>query len=109
MKKNITVGIIILAIVVIAICIRIGSTNKKSNYQNKTNNTAEIVMQINGGIPYDWEYAIEDTSIVKFKETKETANNNDSDEMLIGGENDQIYIFEGIKEGKVYFIIKVVY
>ena len=95
MKKGIFFGISILAIIIIVICIGIKSTNKSTNNSNKT---AEVVVEAQGSIPYDWEYTIADTSIIKFKETKEVTNDN-SDEVMLGGGTEQHYIFEGLKKG----------
>ena len=72
MKKGIISGIIILAIVIIGICIGTKSPDKSnSNQTNISDRTAEVVVESQGSIPYDWEYTIADTSIIKFKEKKE--------------------------------------
>ena len=99
MKKGIISGIIILAIVIIGICIGVKSPDKSnSNQTNISDRTAEVVVESQGSIPYDWEYTISDTSIIKFKETKEVTND-DSEEVMLGGGKEQRYIFEGLKEG----------
>lgn len=99
MKKGIISGIIILAIIIIGICIGNKSPNKQnSNQTNISDRTAEVVVEAQGSIPYDWEYAITDTSIIRFKETKEETSD-DSEEVMIGGGEKQHYIFEGLKEG----------
>jgi len=99
MKKGIISGIIILAIVIIGICIGTKSPDKSnSNQTNISDRTAEVVVESQGSIPYDWEYTIADTSIIKFKETKEVTND-DSEEVMLGGGKEQRYIFEGLKEG----------
>lgn len=99
MKKGIISGIIILAIVIIGICIGVKSPDKSnSNQTNISDRTAEVVVESQGSIPYDWEYTIADTSIIKFKETKEVTND-DSEEVMLGGGKEQHYIFEGLKEG----------
>ena len=99
MKKGIISGIIILAIVIIGICIGVKSPDKSnSNQTNISDRTAEVFVESQGSIPYDWEYTIADTSIIKFKETKEVTND-DSEEVMLGGGKEQRYIFEGLKEG----------
>ncbi len=99
MKKGIISGIIILAIVIIGICIGTKSPDKSnSNQTNISDRTAEVVVEAQGSIPYDWEYTIADTSIIKFKETKEVTND-DSEEVMLGGGTEIHYIFEGLKEG----------
>lgn len=99
MKKGIISGIIILAIIIIGICIGTKSPDKSnSNQTNIPSKTAEVVVEAQGSIPYDWEYTIADTSIIKFKETKEVTNDN-SEEIMLGGGTEIHYIFEGLKEG----------
>lgn len=99
MKKGIISGIIILAIVIIGICIGTKSPDKSnSNPTNISDRTAEVVVEAQGSIPYDWEYTIADTSIIKFKETKEVTND-DSEEVMLGGGTEIHYIFEGLNEG----------
>ena len=60
---------------------------------NDTSKTAEVIVEISGGVPYDWVYTISDNSIVKYKNMEE--KNSD----VIGGSNEQHYIFEGLKQG----------
>lgn len=97
MKKEIIIGglIVVLAIIVIVIGAK---TANKPNSNQAVGKTAEVVVEAQGSIPYDWSYTIGDESIVKFKELKEDENDN-SEEMMIGVAKQQHYIFEGLKEG----------
>lgn len=97
MKKEIIIGglIVVLAIIVIVIGAK---TANKPNSNQAVGKTAEVVVEAQGSIPYDWDYTIEDESVVKFKELKEDENGN-SEEMMIGAAKQQHYIFEGLKEG----------
>ncbi len=98
-KKGIIYGILILAIVIIGIFIGIKNTGKSNSDQtSNVDKTAEVVVEAQGSIPYDWEYTIADTSIIKFKEIKEDTNE-DSEDIMLGGGKEQHYIFEGLKEG----------
>lgn len=86
---------------IIKIGIGIGTKSPDKSNSNQTNisdKTAEVVVEAQGSIPYDWEYTIADTSIIKFKETKEVTNDN-SEEVMLGGGTEIHYIFEGLKEG----------
>lgn len=86
---------------IIKIGIGIGTKSPDKSNSNQTNisdKTAEVVVEAQGSIPYEWEYTIADTSIIKFKETKEVTND-DSEEIMLGGGTEQHYIFEGLKEG----------
>lgn len=65
-----------------------GSTTKPNN------KTAEVVVDIAGGIPYEWVYSIEDAKVVKYKDMTEKSGE------TMGSNTEQHYIFEGLKEGK---------
>ncbi len=86
MKKTI---IAILLVFVAAITLTgCGSTIKPNN------KTAEVVVDIAGGIPYEWVYSIEDAKVVKYKDMTEKSGE------TMGSNTEQHYIFEGLKEGK---------
>lgn len=85
MKKTI---IAILLVFVAAISLTgCGSTTKPNN------KTAEVVVDIAGGIPYEWVYSIEDAKVVKYKDMTEKSGE------TMGSNTEQHYIFEGLKEG----------
>ncbi len=86
MKKTI---IAILLVFVAAITLTgCGSTIKPNN------KTTEVVVDIAGGIPYEWVYSIEDAKVVKYKDMTEKSGE------TMGSNTEQHYIFEGLKEGK---------
>lgn len=88
-KKYIICSIIAFLILFIGI-LAVACTRKKEFYDN-----ALIELSTNGGVPYSWEYTIEDESIVKLenKESKE------KDKNLAGGRVSLKYYFKGVKEG----------
>lgn len=99
MKRILVVGALLLtAVFMVTGCNSENKTNNdpKPNNQVKGNKTAEVVQSITGGIPYNWEYKIADTSIVKFKEEKEQSSEND----MTGGSEKISYTFESLKEGQ---------
>lgn len=88
MKRVVSIGImLILSTLFITGC------NNKQN----VGNTAEIVVEESGSIPYSWEYSIADKEIVEYSTTKEDANN---DSEMIGNATKVHYIFKGLKEGR---------
>ena len=95
MKKTI---IAILLVFVAVITLTGCNSNKKTEPNNNSNNsktqTAEVVVDITGGIHYEWVYSIGDTKIVKYKDMTEESSG------AIGGSTQQHYVFEGLKEGK---------
>lgn len=91
MKKSI---IAILLVFAVAITLTGCNSNKNTNIKNNKVKTAEIVVEISGGIPYDWTYTISDNSIVKYKNVEEKTPD------TMGGSIEQHYVFEGLKEGK---------
>lgn len=66
--------------------------------------TLEITVTTNGGVPYSWQYEIEDEEIVKFVK-KYTI---EGDASLDGGPVSINFVFEGLKEGKTIVKLKYV-
>ena len=77
-----------LLVFVVAITLTGCGANTKSNSK-----TAEVVVDIAGGIPYEWVYSIEDAKVVKYKDMTEKSGE------TMGSSTEQHYIFEGLKEG----------
>lgn len=77
-------------VIFVAAIILTGCNISKNNNKSKT---AEIVVEINGGIPYDWVYTISNDSIVKYKNMEEKTSD------TLGGSYEQHYFFECLKEG----------
>lgn len=77
-----------LLVFVVTITLTGCGANTKSNSK-----TAEVVVNIAGGIPYEWVYSIEDAKVVKYKDMTEKSGE------TMGSSTEQRYIFEGLKEG----------
>lgn len=75
-------------------------------FHNTINKNLEIVVKTNGGVPFKWEYEIEDTSIVKFVEMKEVENKNTNG--MVGAEIQYKYVFKGLKEGTTNIVFRYV-
>ncbi len=71
---------------------------------DENSKTLEITVDTNGGVPYIWEYEIEDEQVVKYikKYTVE------EDKSLDGGPVSINFVFEGLKEGKTNIKLKYV-
>lgn len=80
--------------IALALIIALTLTGCNSKNESANSKTGEIVLEISGGIPYEWAYTIADSSIVKFKDLKEEASD------AIGGNNKEHYTFVGVNEGK---------
>lgn len=65
----------------------------------------EFTVDTNGGVPYKWEYEIEDETVVKYVKKYEI---NKEKEPVEGGHIQINYVFEGLKEGKTKVILKYV-
>ena len=79
MKKEIIIGGLIVVLAIIVMIIGIKNANRPNlNQAEATSKTAEVVAEAKGSIPYDWDYTIEDESIIKFKELKEICEGNPS-------------------------------
>ena len=97
-KVMIGIGIIFLSVVFVILKIVIPSTTGSK--------VLELTYKTNGGMPYKWEYKIEDESIVEFVETKDVTS--EEDKKLDGGPVYINYIFKGLKEGKTVITFKYV-
>lgn len=97
-KVMIGIGIIFLSVVFVILKIVIPSTTGSK--------VLELTYKTNGGVPYKWEYKIEDESIVEFVETKDVTS--EEDKKLDGGPVYINYIFKGLKEGKTTITFKYV-
>lgn len=82
MKKKILIIIISLLIIFFILL----ATTKKGG---------SIILKTNGGVPYNWQYTIENPKIVKFKAKKVKSKNKN----LVGGEVIETYVFKGMKKG----------
>ena len=97
-KVMIGIGIVFLAALFVVLKIVIPSTTGSKEL--------ELTYKTNGGVPYKWEYEIEDASIVEFVKTKDVTS--ESDKELTGGPVYINYIFKGLKEGKTTIIFKYI-
>lgn len=96
MKKKTIICIVIILVFILLIIIAKTTSSKE----------LELTLKTNGGVPYKWEYKIEDESIVKFIKTKEITSKKDKE--LAGGPVYIKYIFKGLKEGKTTITFKYV-
>ena len=98
MNKKIIIGIGLILLVVFFVIVCIFS---QSGYKE-----LELTYKTNGGVPYKWEYKIEDESIVQFVKTKDITSV--EDKKLDGGPVYINYIFKGVKEGKTTITFKYI-
>ena len=99
-KKN----IIILSILVLLLISIIGFILFKND--EDYNKKLELTVHTNAGVPYKWEYEIEDGNIVKFIDSY--IINDKKDETIDGAPLDINYVFEGVKTGKTKIILRYV-
>ena len=97
MNKGI-IGLIIF-IVILSITILIFFYNKKPK-------TLDLTYKISAGIPFKWQYVIEDETIVKL--TKSYVTKNENTRGKVGAPIYTKYIFEGLKEGKTTITFKFI-
>ena len=93
MKKVFYVVGCILLLVIFVLLFLLLSNNKSK---------VDIKLMTNGGVPYKWEYTIDDTSIVKVK--KEYSKELDKD--INGGRVENHFVFVAKKEGKTKVTFK---
>lgn len=74
--------------------------------KTKGSKTLELTYKTNGGVPYKWEYKIDNESIVQFVETKNITP--DKYKNLDGGPVYINFVFKGIKKGKTTITFKYI-
>ena len=99
-KKYLIIIGIVLVIVVGVILFFIFKDNSSDN----SSKTLELTYQTSKGIPFRWEYEIEDESIVKL----ERSFVDDENKRQKGGIVHNHYVFSGLKEGKTRIRFKYV-
>lgn len=99
MNKYILIIISILLLLVIGI---IFLMHKPKNNPKQI----EFTYEINAGIPFKWEYEIEDESIVKF--VKSYVIRDDNKGGIVGASVYTNYVFEGIKKGTTTITFRTV-
>lgn len=103
MSKKIIIGItIVVAVVLLLILVLIGIKYIVKEDTKKL----EITKEINAGIPFKWEYTIEDSSIVKCSKVYILKDENTNGK--VGAPVYKNYVFKGLKEGKTTVIFKLV-
>lgn len=75
------------------------------NLKNEGSKELELTYTINSGIPYKWEFEIEDESIVKFVRKHDIEVGQDG---IAGAPVSTNYVFKGLKEGKTTITFKKV-
>ena len=92
MKKKILIIIIALLLIIAAVVLILKSF---CGWEDK------ITLITNGGVPYNWEYTIEDSEVATFDRMDSKAKNE-----LAGGEIENTYYFAGLKEGTTTIIFE---
>lgn len=100
MNKKVIVILSIILLVVLSILIVV--IHKTFNTSKKL----ELTYETNAGVPYKWEYEIEDPTIVKFYKKYELENENKNG--LVGGKISTNYVFKGLRRGKTTITFKYI-
>lgn len=102
MNKKVIIGISI-GVIIIAVLFVIF----KFIVPNVTGSkTIELTYKTNGGVPYKWEYQIEDESIAQFVEAKDITP--EQEKKMVGATISTNYVFKGVKEGKTTITFKYI-
>ena len=100
MNKKIMIGIGIIFLAVLFVVLKIVIPNTTGSKE------LELTYKTNGGVPYKWEYKIENESIVEFVKTKDITS--EEEKKQAGGPVYINYIFKGLKEGQTTITFKYV-
>ena len=100
MNKKVMIGIGIIFAAVLFVIIAIIIPNNDNSKQ------IEFTYQSQIGVPYHWEYEIEDKNVAEFVKKYEL-----DDKQIEGGTGDSLYtnyVFKGLKEGKTIITFKYI-
>ena len=75
-------------------------------FNKKSSKELEITYKISAGIPFRWEFEIEDLSIVSFVKSYVIKNENKGG--IVGAPIYTNYVFKGLKEGETTITFKFV-
>ncbi|MEE3343686.1 MAG: protease inhibitor I42 family protein [Bacilli bacterium] len=103
MNKRIIIGVMLLIILVLIIIICIFRNN---SYKKNSDKELELTYKTNGGVPFKWEYEIEDKDIVEFVRSYVVEDKNNS--KMVGAPIKKKYVFKGLKEGNTTIIFRYV-
>ena len=104
MKKSIIIAVVaVCAVVVIGLSLLL--VLRGQNWQNNQNEFSLVYSQ-NAGIPYTWEYEIEDETILKAVDAYVVRD--DNQDGRVGARVYKKYVFQGLKEGKTFLTFKFV-
>ena len=79
---------------------------KKDKNKKENSNFLEIKYDLSSGIPFRWEYEIENNKICEF--VKSESKGEETKEPICGGNVETKYYFKGIKPGKTKIIFKCI-
>jgi hypothetical protein len=107
MNYKIVIGIVVVVIIVVlAVIFLLPKKDQQPKITIRETNPKELelVYSINAGIPFRWEYEIEDESIVQFVESY--VRRDDNVGAIAGAEVERGYVFKGLKPGTTTITFK---
>ena len=96
----------VLILIGITVVLLIGGLIISLNIFDESSKILELTYKQNAGIPYKWEYKIEDESIVKF--VKSYVVEDDNKNGKVGAPIYTNYVFKGIKKGTTTITFKFI-
>jgi len=96
----------VLILIGIIVALLIGVVIISLNIFDESSKILELTYKQNAGIPYKWEYKIEDESIVKF--VKSYVVEDDNKDGKVGAPIYTNYVFKGIKKGTTTITFKFI-
>ena len=101
-NKIVIIGLFVILVGVLCFIFKDSLFNKKISNPKQL----ELIYEINAGIPFKWEYEIEDESIVKFVKSYVVKDENKG--ALVGAPVYTKYVFESVKPGTTTIKFKYV-
>ena len=78
----------------------------KKKRKTEDSKPLEIIYEKSSGIPFKWEYEIENTNICKFERSYSIGEK--TKEPICGGSVETHYLFKGLQKGKTKIIFKCI-
>ena len=91
-------------IIPLIVIILIGGIYMIMKHIDNNHKKLEITRKISAGIPFRWEYEIEDPTVVEYVKNYVVSDENKGG--LVGGKVTTNYVFKGLKKGKTTIIFK---
>ena len=105
MNGKLLIGFVVCVLVIIVLLI-IKTVFLSNDIKNGSTKDLELTYEINAGIPFKWEYEVEDKDVAEFVRSYVVRDDNKGG--IVGASVYTNYVFKGLKEGTTKITFKYV-